>query len=93
MWGDSGRSSRQTAAQFADGFANTARVAVITGEPGRIEGAAGSRYIDIPVVVTAELKDGTRQRFTGTYQLRRAVVDGATPEQRAWHLYSAELKK
>jgi hypothetical protein len=92
MWGDSGRASGQTEASFGEGFAKTASVTVQPGQPGRIEGAAGSRYIDVPVVVSAVLDDGTRQRFTGAYQLRRVVVDGATAEQRKWHLYSAALQ-
>jgi hypothetical protein len=64
--------------------------ATISGLP-RVEGAAGSRYVTVPVTVDAVLSDGRKQRFTGTYIVRRAVADGATPEQRAWHLYSADL--
>ena len=66
---------------------------VDVGTPGDSEGAAGSIYIDVPVTVRARLKDGTRQRFTGHYTLRRVNdVPGSTRAQRRWHLYSAELK-
>ncbi|BAY48681.1 hypothetical protein SAMD00079811_63070 [Scytonema sp. HK-05] len=41
------------------GFANTASVAVEVGEPGRLDGAAGSSYIKIPVSVTAITTNGT----------------------------------
>jgi hypothetical protein len=91
LWSDGGHSSGQTIQQFADGFANMARVTVDTGAPGNIEAAAGSRYIQVPVTIQATTRDGGTQRYTGTYTLRRAVVDGASPEQRAWRIASAAL--
>ena len=91
LWSDGGRSSGQTAQQFADGFANTAHVAVQAGAPGRLDAAAGSRYIEVPVTVEAAQRDGTVRRYAGSYTLRRAVVDGATAEQRAWRIASANL--
>jgi hypothetical protein len=90
-WADGGRASGQTAQQFADGFANTAQVTLQPGAPGRMEGAAGSRYVEVPVAIQATQRDGTLHRYTGTYTLRRAVVDGATDAQRAWHIASAAL--
>jgi hypothetical protein len=56
-----------------------------------VEGAAGSRYVEIPVEITATLTDGTVQHFTGTFTLRRSVVPGATADQLAWSIYSAEV--
>ena len=91
MWGDSGRDSHQTFEQFSAGFAETAAVHGAIGEPGPIEGAAGSRYVDIPVVISATKKDGTKERFRGKYTLRRSVVTGATEAQQHWHIYSAEI--
>ena len=91
LWSDGGRSSGQSPQQFADGFSNTAHVTVETGQPGDMEGAAGSRFIQVPVTIEALMRDGGTQRYTGTYTLRRAVVDGATPEQRAWRIGSASL--
>ena len=39
------------------------------------------------------LDDGKRQRFVGNYVVRRVNdVDGATAEQRRWHLESAQLR-
>jgi hypothetical protein len=93
LWGDGGRASGQTYQQFRAGFARTAHVEVEVGEPGRVEGAAGSRYVEVPVVVRARTVDGETQRFEGTYTLRRTVVDGATPAQRHWHLFSADLSR
>ena len=91
LWGNDGAASKQSFDQFSNGFAQTASVKVQLGEPGRIEGAAGSRYVDIPVTLESTLKSGERQTFTGTYTLRRAVVDGATAAQRRWHIYSAKI--
>jgi hypothetical protein len=82
----------QTRAQFERGFANTDSVNVEAGPPSQIGAAAGSRYIDVPVVVDAIEKSGTRQRFTGSYTLRRSVVDGATQAQREWRIYKASLR-
>jgi hypothetical protein len=91
LWSDNGRTSGQTPQQFADGFANTAHVAISTGTPGAMDAAAGSRYIQIPVAIEAAQRDGSVRRYTGSYTLRRAVVDGATPAQRSWKLASATL--
>jgi hypothetical protein len=92
MWSDSGRASRKSLPEFTRGFAETAHVSVVTGSPSRIEPAAGSRYITIPVTITATTQSGAVQRFTGEYDLRLSVVDGATAEQRAWHIYTGRLR-
>lgn len=92
LWSDEGRASGQSPQQFAAGFADTTGVSVDMQAPGSIDAAAGSRYITVPVTITATLRDGTQQRFAGSYTLRRAVVDGATPEQRAWRIASADLQ-
>lgn len=91
LWGDSGRASGQKFEQFRDGFRNTASVEVRIGVRGRIEGAAGSRYVEVPVEVEAVTSTGGVQRFTGTYTLRRAVVEGANDEQMRWHIYAADV--
>ena len=92
-WSDGGRSSGQTPEQFAAGFADTARVDVAPGTPSVVDAAAGSRYIEVPVSIVATHRDGSVHRYAGRYVLRRAVVDGATPEQRAWHIASADLRE
>ncbi|MDZ8054588.1 MAG: hypothetical protein RMX68_008385 [Aulosira sp. ZfuVER01] len=91
-WQGDGAASQQSFEQFQQGFANTASVAVEVGEPGILEGAAGSLYINIPVTVTAVTANGTPQRFRGSYVLQRVNnVPGSTPEQRQWHIYSAKI--
>ena len=91
-WGTNGPPG-QSEAEFAAGFAQTTVVHVTPGTLSRIEGAAGSRYIDIPVSVVATLKNGATQRFEGTYTLRRSVVDGATEADRRWHIDRASLRR
>lgn len=92
QWGDNGPPN-QTRAKFAAGFAHTRSTHVAIGKLEPAEGGAGSIYQDVPVVVDATLDDGTAQRFTGDYVVRRVNgVDGATPGQLRWHLDSAHLK-
>ncbi|MBX6366021.1 MAG: hypothetical protein IRZ00_19410 [Gemmatimonadetes bacterium] len=91
LWGDGGRASGQSLDAFRRGYAGTASVEVVPGTPGRIEGAAGSRYVEVPVEVHARTADGARQCFRGAYTLRRVVVDGAPPADRRWHIYTAKL--
>jgi len=69
----------------------TTGLAVDVGAPGRMDAAAGSRYVRIPVALTRTLRDGSTARSTGMVTLRRSVVDGATPEQRAWRITAADL--
>jgi len=91
-WADGGAASGQSFEQFRAGFAETASVTADVGAPGRVEGAAGSRYVSVPVEVRATTTAGAAQCFRGTYTLRRAVVSGATAEQRSWHIASADIR-
>jgi hypothetical protein len=92
LWGQSGQASGKNRADFAAGFTQTTQVRATVSDSIQLEGAAGSQYATVPVVVDAVLRSGARQHFEGTYTLRRAMVDGATPEQRRWHIYSFDLK-
>jgi len=94
LWSNDGEASNQTLDQFKKGFAETKSVEVtVTSNDLVIEGAAGSRYISIPVKIRSTMKNGKVQNFAGEYTLRRTVVDGATAEQMKWHIYSATIKK
>ncbi len=92
LWEGDGAASGTSFTPFAAGFAHTASVTATFGTPGRIEGAAGSRYVEIPAEIRARTTDGAAQAFFGTYVLRRSVVDGATAAQRHWRLYSARIR-
>ena len=93
MWNVSGQSGGRSFAQFEAGFDSTESVDARVGTPGRVEGAAGSRFVSVPVEISARLRNGTAQRFTGTYTLRRVVVPGASAAQRRWHLYAASIRQ
>lgn len=92
-WVADGAASGQSFEEFVSGFASTDSVEADVGPPGRVEGAAGSRYVKVPVRVYAKLRDGTRESYVGTYTVRRSVVDGATSSQRSWRIYSADLQR
>jgi len=93
LWSDGGNASGQSPQQFADGFDDTREVAVELMAPGRIDAAAGSRYIEIPVALRATRDDGSIHHYVGAYTLRRAVVDGASEEQRAWRIAAADIRE
>ncbi|MHB8912728.1 MAG: hypothetical protein ACYC42_08790 [Lysobacter sp.] len=93
LWSDGGRATGQSPQQFADGFARTNGVSLEVMAPGRIDAAAGSRYIEVPVALSTTMEDGNQRKYVGMYTLRRAVVEGASPEQRAWRIASADLRE
>lgn len=93
LWADEGAASGQTLQAFAAGFRETADVRVETDEPARTEGAAGSVYVHVPVTILAVTTRGERQRFQGTYTLRRSSVDGASEAQRSWRIHSADIRR
>jgi hypothetical protein len=93
MWSEGGLASGKTRAEFAAGFSETEHVRLRIGDSVRVEGAAGSQYATVPVVIDAVLRDGSAQHFEGRYTLRRSMVDGATPDQRRWHIHAAHLRR
>ena len=93
-WGQDGAASGQSYDEFKATLEETkATVMEIIG-PERTEGAAGSIYATLPVVVRVDLKDGTRHNYAGQYVVKRVNdVPGATPEQLRWHIESADLRE
>ncbi len=64
-------------------------MSVEIGAPSEIEGAAGSNYIQIPVVISATSTDGSQQKFAGTYIMRSSnMTDG-----KRWYINSAKVRK
>ena len=90
-WEGGGAASGKTYESFVRGFYGTESVTVDVGSPSRIEEAAGTRYITVPVAIRAMAADGATQRFAGIYTLRQVLFDGAPPEQRVWHIVSVQI--
>lgn len=88
-----GGSGGMSAADFARSFDKYYEYHAQIGGPGEIEGAAGSLYVEVPVVVYGRLKTGEEVHENGTATLRRVNgVDGASPEQLRWHIARLDLK-
>ena len=79
----------QSFEKFENGFSETASVSVEIGELGKIEGAAGSNYIEIPVVISAMTKSGHAQKFAGAYTMRSSNV----ADDKSWYIYSAKVRR
>ncbi|MFT4056827.1 MAG: hypothetical protein QM681_20145 [Novosphingobium sp.] len=90
LWGPDGGTSGQTLQAFGDGYAHTRRVHVDIGKVSDVEGGAGSIYVTVPVTVDAELDDGRRQRFAGSYALRQ--INRGMGISQGWHITSAKLR-
>ncbi len=93
LWSGRGSASGKSLQQFSDGFAETGRDSIDIKRPGRVDAAAGNRFVEIPVKVTAINRDQSRSTYSGIYVLRRSVVDGATPEERKWRIQSANMHR
>ena len=93
LWGNDGQASGKSRTAFSRGFSHTSSAQVSIGDVGEPRGAAGSVYLTVPVTVTSQLEDGTRQRFTGNYVVRRSSVPSAPAADRRWHIDSADLKE
>jgi len=64
------------------------------GAPGAIEGAAGSFYVTVPVVIYGRFANGKPLHQSGEAVLRRVDnVPGASAEQLRWRIERLDLKK
>lgn len=72
---------------FAAKFAGYREYHAEVDAPSDIEGAAGSLYVTVPVRVYGVTAEGKKFEEPRVVTLRRANnVDGATAEQRRWHI-------
>ena len=83
-------SLREDSAAFAKAHGGSDIRNVEIGTPGAMEGAAGSRYVTVPVTFDDSVPGKPVQRMHENVTLRKAEVDGATPEQRRWHIYQIQ---
>ena len=73
-------------ASFARAHGDTTVAEFEVGTPGGIEGAAGSRYVVVPVVMRGSAPDRPPLLLHGQVTLRRSVVDGAMDAMRHWRI-------
>lgn len=93
LWSDGGGASGMSAAEFAASFDKYGEYHANIGAPGRIEGAAGSLYVEVPVQVYGRLKSGVEFNMLGPVTLRRVNdVPGSTAEQRRWHIARTDIQ-
>jgi len=76
---------------FGDRFRTYREIHVQVGKPADMEGAAGSIYITVPVVLNGASSSGSPFTCRGDATLRRANdVPGSTERQRQWHIAAIE---
>ncbi len=83
----------QTLSQFALGFAHTEDVGVVVALSFYMDGAAGSLYATVPLLVTSK-NAGTPQLFVGCVIARKSDVpvgDATSPDPN-WYLYRADMQ-
>ncbi|WP_147653962.1 hypothetical protein [Vulcaniibacterium gelatinicum] len=78
--------------EFAGGLADAVRVQAQPGAPAAAAGAVGAPFVEIPVEVLVEYRDGSTRHYRGRYLLRHMPADGAGAEPRAWRIASASLR-
>jgi hypothetical protein len=87
LWSTGAKANGMSAADFTASFERYQEYHARVGAPGRIEGAAGSLYVEVPVQVFGRLKGGKPFNSAGKVQLRRTnEVPGASAEQRQWRI-------
>jgi hypothetical protein len=91
QWAGEGEASGASEAQFAAGFKRYRDYHAEVGAPGAIEGAAGSLYVEVPVVLYGRLADGAEFSRKANVTLRRINdVPGSSAEERRWHIRTIE---
>jgi hypothetical protein len=91
LWAAEGAASGMDAAAFAKTFERFSEYRAQIGAPGGIEGAGGSLFVEVPVVLYGRLKTGAAFSSRGTAVLRRVNnVPGATAAQLRWHIASID---
>ena len=94
LWDGGGTASGMSATAFAAGFGKYAAYHANVGAPGRIDAGAGQRYVTVPVQAYGTLKNGSAFNLRGDVTLHRTGdIDGATAEQKAWHISTTNLKQ
>lgn len=94
LWENGGMASDANTDAFAARFARYSAYHANIGAPGDVDAGAGQRYVTVPLQISARLKQGAAAEYQiGSVTLHRtADIDGATAEQKSWHIRSIDLK-
>jgi hypothetical protein len=93
LWGDGGKASGLSEAQFIAAYDKYETIHSEVGKPAGMEGAAGSSYITVPFHLYGTLKSGGAFNLVGPLTLRRVNdVPGSTAAQRRWHIVESGVK-
>jgi len=80
-------SNADAAKEFERNWRDYSDIHLEIGNPGDMEGAAGSSYVTIPAIFYGDLKSGQPSRLEADVILRRVnEVPGSTEAQRRWHI-------
>jgi hypothetical protein len=91
LWSGAGEASGMSEAAFAASFERYADYHAQIAAPGAIEGAAGSLYVEVPVVLYGRLKGGAAFSRKAKVTLRRINdVPGSSADDRRWHIRTIE---
>jgi|TARA_R100000501_G_scaffold4652_1_gene10036 hypothetical protein len=93
LWRRDGEASGMSAEEFAESLGKYSERHLLIGRPGRVEGAAGSSYVDVPVQMYGRLQNGDPFNLRGPIRLKRTNdVPGSSEEDRRWGIDDSELK-
>lgn len=90
LWVEGATEGAGDSAAFRRAHGDTTFTSYEGGVAGRIEAAAGSHYVKVPVVARGTVPDRPPLLLHGIVTLRRSMVDGATAEQRQWRIMRIE---
>lgn len=94
LWDDDGKASGMDATAFAHSFRKYREYHAQVGAPGDIDAGAGQRYVTVPIQLYGRLEQGGSPfHARGEVTLHRVGdVDGATAEQKKWHIRGISAK-
>jgi hypothetical protein len=90
LWDEGADPGAGDSAAFHRAHGDTTITAFGVGEPGRVDGAAGSRAIEVPVTIEGTAPERPPLRLHGRVTLRRSEAEGASEAARRWRIARIE---
>ncbi len=82
----------QSLNQFIRGFDNTENVRLLVDPSVRTEGAAGSSFAEVSVILITRRRNGTERTFGGCYVMRKSNVgEEGNPNRNTWRINRANV--